>query len=131
MEKAKNNKGEVIRDAFIEKEFLHNSIVQKELLKTVKELNETMKDNTNVLKCIEKHEFLSMHKSKWKIALYNFSLWIFFAIWTVAWLFLISWFTYHFLKDSEVLKNIVDNQLKIRQFNIQDIKDKINLENKK
>ena len=80
------------------------------------------------LKNIEKHEFLNIHRSKLKMALYNVSMWILFAVWTVLWLFLISWFTYHFIKDSETLKWIVDNQLKIRQFNIQDIKDKIKSE---
>lgn len=32
--------------------------------------------------------------------------------------------TYTFFKDSEVLKGIVDNQLKIRQFDLKEIKDK-------
>ncbi|EKE27012.1 MAG: hypothetical protein ACD_4C00086G0003 [uncultured bacterium (gcode 4)] len=126
----KFEKKEIIYSAIIEKELLHNGLVQREQLKTLKEVNETMKGLTSVLKEFERHEFLTIHKSKWKIALYNFSLWILFAIWTVFWLFLVSWFTYHFIKDSEILKNIVDNQLKIRQFNIQDIRSKITSEKK-
>ncbi|MDD2487817.1 MAG: hypothetical protein PHS92_05635 [Candidatus Gracilibacteria bacterium] len=126
-----DEKNEVLQLSFIEKEMLHNSIVQKELLKTIRELNETIQENTCVLKNIEKHEFLSIHKSKWKIVLYNLTLGILFALGTVLGLFLLSWLTYNFFKDSIVLKNIVDNQLNMRQFNLQDIKERVNSDIKK
>jgi len=102
--------------------------IQKKLLKTLENLNKNIEENNKTLKNIEKHEFLNIHRSKWKMALYNISMWILFAVGTVLWLFLISWFTYHFIKDSETLKWIVDSQLKIRQFSIQDIKEKIKSE---
>ena len=102
--------------------------IQEKLLKTLENLNKNIEENNKTLKNIEKHEFLNIHRSKLKMALYNISMWILFAVWTVLWLFLISWFTYHFIKDSETLKWIVDNQLKIRQFSIQDIKEKIKSE---
>lgn len=39
--------------------------------------------------------------------------------------------TYTFFKDSEVLKGIVDNQLKLRQFDLKEIKDKAKLDAEK
>lgn len=54
-----------------------------------------------------------------------------FAIGTVLGLLFLSWLTYHFFKDSTVLKNMVDNQLNMRQFNIQNIKEKAKNELKK
>lgn len=102
--------------------------IQGKLLKTLENLNKNIEENNKTLKNIEKHEFLNIHRSKLRMALYNIYMWILFAVWTVLWLFLISWFTYHFIKDSETLKWIVENQLKIRQFSIQDIKDKIKSE---
>lgn len=125
------NKQEIIYSAIVEKELLHNWIVQRELLKTTKELNATLNWLTIFLKEFEKHEFLKIHKSKWKIALYNLILWVLFAIWTVFWLMFLSWSTYHFLKDSPEIKNIIQSQLNLRQFNIQEIKDKVKNELKK
>lgn len=127
----KMKKQEIIYSAVVEKELLHNWLVQREQLKTLKELNIAIKDLTEILKMFETHQFLEIHKHKWKIVLYNLSLWMLFAIWTVLWLLLLSWSTYHFFKDSTALKNAIDNQLKIRQFNVQDIKDKIKSELKK
>ncbi|MCK9272014.1 hypothetical protein M0P65_00520 [Candidatus Gracilibacteria bacterium] len=111
-----------------EKANINNQDLQKKLLKTLENLNKNIEENNKTLKNIEKHEFLNIHRSKLKMALYNVSMGILFAIGTVLGLFLISWFTYHFLKDSETIKGIVDNQLKIRQFSIQDIKEKIKSE---
>ena len=120
----KMKKQEIVYSAIVEKELLHNWLVQREQLKTLKELNSTVKELTFVLKEFETHQFLEIHKSKWKILLYNLSLWILFAIWTVLWFMILSWTTYHFFKDSEALKNLVDSQLKIRQFDVEEIKDK-------
>ncbi|EKE29850.1 MAG: hypothetical protein ACD_2C00088G0015 [uncultured bacterium (gcode 4)] len=130
-ETSKMNKQEIIYSAIVEKELLHNWLVQREQLKTLKELNDTMKDMTIVLKQFENHQFLEIHKSKWKMVLYNLSLWMLFAIGTVLWLMMLSWSTYHFFKDSPALKSAVENQLKLRQFDIQNIKDKIKTEIKK
>lgn len=126
MEK-KNNK-KIIETSFVEKELLNNSLVQKEQLKTLKELNTTIQDLTGILKDFENHQFLEIHRSKRKIALYNLSLWMLFAIWTVLGLLILSWSTYHFFKDSSEIKGFIDSQLKIRQFNIQDIKEKVKTE---
>lgn len=124
----KKDKKEIIENTVAEKWRLHNNLIEKEHYKILIELEKTIKDLTWVLKEFRDHQFLEIHRSKWKIVLYNLSLWILFAIWTVFWLLLISWFTYHFLKDSEAIKQVVDNQLKIRQFDIQNIKEKIKTE---
>ncbi|EKE28426.1 MAG: hypothetical protein ACD_3C00060G0006 [uncultured bacterium (gcode 4)] len=124
----KMNKQEIIYSAVVEKELLHNWLVQREQLRTLKELNDTMKEMTLVLKQFENHQFLEIHRSKWKIMLYNLSLWMLFAIWTVLWLMLLSWSTYHFFKDSPAIKSAIENQLKMRQFDIQNIKDKVKTE---
>ncbi len=116
------NKKEIIYSAIVEKELLHNWIVQKELLKNTKALYSIMQELTTVLKWLESNEYFKIHKSKWKILLYNLSLWILFAIWTVMWLLFLSWSTYHFFKDSEILKNIIESQLKIRQFDMNENK---------
>lgn len=124
----KKGKKKIIETSFVEKELLNNSLVQKEQLKTLKELNTTIQDLTNILKDFENHQFLEIHRSKRKIALYNLSLWMLFAIWTVLGLLILSWSTYHFFKDSSEIKGFIDSQLKIRQFNIQDIKEKVKTE---
>ena len=41
---------------------------------------------------------------------------------------LLSWSTYHFFKDSPAIKSAIENQLKMRQFDIQNIKDKVKTE---
>lgn len=127
----KKDKEEVIKKAFEEKENLHADMVQREQLKTLKELNSTVQNLTEVLKEFENHEFISIHKSKWKIALYNLSLWMLFAIGTVFWLLFLSWSTYHFFKDSSTIKWFIDSQLKMRQFDMQEIKEKVKIEIKK
>lgn len=123
-----NIKQSVLESTKVEKENLHTDIVQREQLKVLKELNSTVKDLTNVLKEFENHQFMTIHRSKWKIALYNLSLGMLFAIGTVLWLLLLSWSTYHFFKDSTEIKWFIDSQLKMRQFNVQDIKEKVKLE---
>lgn len=123
-----NEKKKTLEISFVEKELLHNSLVQREQLKTLKELNNTIKDLTGILKDFESHQFLEIHKSKRKIALYNLSLGMLFAIWTVLWLLILSWSTYHFFKDSTEIKWLIDSQLKLRQFNVQDIKEKVKTE---
>jgi hypothetical protein len=40
----------------------------------------------------------------------------------------LSWSTYHFFKDSPAIKSAIENQLKMRQFDIQNIKDKVKSE---
>lgn len=124
-------KENVLETSIIGKDILHADMVQREQLKTLKELNIAVKDLTYILKEFEGHQFMTIHRSKWKIALYNLSLWILFAIWTVLWLLMLSWSTYHFFKDSSEIKGFIDSQLKIRQFNIQDIKEKVKSEIKK
>lgn len=69
--------------SFVEKELLLNSLTQQELLKTTKDLNKTIKELTKTLKILEGHEYLTIHKSKWKIIGYNISLGMLFAIGTV------------------------------------------------
>lgn len=131
MEKNKwidNIKQSVLEGSKAEKDNLHAEMVQREQLKTLIELNSTVKDLTNVLKEFENHQFMSIHKSKRKIALYNLTMWMLFAIWTVFWLLLLSWSTYHFFKDSTEIKWFIDGQLKMRQFNVQDIKEKVKAE---
>ncbi|EKD30464.1 MAG: hypothetical protein ACD_78C00050G0005 [uncultured bacterium (gcode 4)] len=104
--------------SFVEKELLLNSLTQQELLKTTKDLNKTIKELTKTLKILEGHEYLTIHKSKWKIIGYNISLGMLFAIGTVLWFLLLSWFTFNFFKDSAILNQFIQNQLKSRQFNI-------------
>lgn len=48
-----------------------------------------------------------------------------FAIGTVFGLVLLSWLTFNFFKDSEILTQIVQNQLKVRQFDIGGIREKV------
>lgn len=111
--------------SFVEKELLLNSITQQELLKTTKDLNKTIKELIKTLKVLEKHEFLTLHKSKWKLIAYNLSLGMLFAIGTVFGFLLLSWLTFNFFKDSVILNQFVQNQLKIRQFDIGEIQEKV------
>lgn len=82
-EKKTTEKNMVKEVAFVGKELLLNSMTQQELLKTTKDLNKTIKDLTKTLKVLEKHEYLNIHKSKWKLIGYNLSLGMLFAIGTV------------------------------------------------
>jgi ribosomal protein S18 len=111
--------------SFVEKELLLNSLTQQELLKTTKDLNKTIKELTKTLKILEGHEYLTIHKNKWKLIGYNISLGILFAIGTVLGLVLLSWLTFNFFKDSTLLNQIVQNQLKIRQLDVTDIRERI------
>ena len=111
--------------SFVEKELLLNSMTQKELLKTTMDLNKTIKELTKTLKILENHEYLTLHKNKWKLVGYNILLGMLFAIWTVFGLVLLSWFTFNVFKDSAILNQIIQNQLKIRQFNVGDMREKI------
>lgn len=121
-------KESVIGSSIVEKEELHADMVQREQLKTLKELNWTVQNLTSILKEFENHQFMTIHRSKWKIALYNLSLGMLFAIGTVMWLLFLSWSTYHFFKDSSEIKWFIDSQLKMRQFSVQDIKEKVKAE---
>lgn len=76
------------------------------------------------LNLIKEHEFVELHSSKWKIFAYQIGLGILFAFGTVFGLVFLSWMTYTFFKDSEVLRAVVDNQLKMRQFDFKEIKEK-------
>lgn len=73
----------VIKESFIEQELLNASVVQKELMSTIKELNSELKSLNGALKLIQEHEFIHLHRSKWRIIAYNLSLGILFAIGTV------------------------------------------------
>lgn len=110
--------------SFVEKELLLNSLTQKELLKTTIDLNKTIKELTKTLKVLEKHEYLTLHKNKWKLIGYNIFLGMLFAIGTVFGLVLLSWLTFNFFKDSAILTQIVRDQLKIRQFDIGGMREK-------
>lgn len=111
--------------AFVEKELLLNSLTQQELLKTTKGLDNTLKELTRTLKVLEKHEYLQLHKNKWKLIGYNILLWVLFAVGTVLWLVLLSWFTFNFFKDSAILNQIIQNQLKIRQIDVGTLQEKV------
>ena len=120
----KFNKQEIIYSAIVEKELLHNGLVQRETLKTLKELNATVANLTAIIQSLEQHQFLTIHRKKWKIVLYNLSMGILFAIGTVFGLLLLSWSTYIFFKDSPQIKDIIDSQLKLRHFDLSEIKAK-------
>lgn len=89
-----------------------------------KELTSQFQGLTSAVKLIVEHEFTQIHRSKWRIILYQISLWILFAIGTVLWLALFSWSVYTFFKDSQILRQIVDKQLNSRNFNFTEIRDK-------
>lgn len=82
-DKKTSEKNIVKEVSFVEKELLLNSLTQQELLKTTKELNGTLKELTKTLKVLERHEYLQLHKNKWKLIGYNILLGILFAIGTV------------------------------------------------
>lgn len=125
-EKTKIEESNIVKEvSFVEKELLLNSLTQKELLKTTMDLNKTIKELTKTLKVLEKHEYLTLHKNKWKLIAYNIFLGMLFAIGTVFGLVLLSWLTFNFFKDSAILTQIVQNQLKVRQFDLGDMREKI------
>jgi D-serine deaminase-like pyridoxal phosphate-dependent protein len=74
IEEAKFNKQEIIYSAIVEKELLHNGMVQRETLKTLKDLNATMSELTLVVKSVEQHQFFILHQKKWKVAVYNIAM---------------------------------------------------------
>ena len=96
---------------------------------TVEEIKNELKSQTGELKeikeiliLLDSHGIVKLHKNKFYLIIYNISLGILFAIGTVLWLFLISWFTFLFLKDSTIIKDIIDNQLKMRYIDIKNIR---------
>lgn len=111
--------------SFVEKELLLNSMTQQELLKTTRDLNKTIKELTKTLKILERHEYLTLHKNKWKLIGYNIFLGMLFAVGTVFGLVLLSWLTFNFFKDSSILNQIIQNQLKMRQLDVGEIREKV------
>ena len=109
----------------LEKERLLDSMIQRELLRSTRDMNTTLQELTKTLKVLEKHEYLELHRNKWKLVGYNILLGVLFAFGTVFGLVLLSWLTFNFFKDSVILKQIVENQLHMRQINIGEIQEKV------
>ena len=103
-------------------------VLEEELLTSLNHLGENIQSLDETLNLIREHEFVEFHKSKWKIFAYQILLGILFAMGTVLGLVLLSWMTYTFFKDSAVLRDTIDNQLKMRQFNIGEIREKAQLD---
>lgn len=116
--------GERSNDSIVSEELVRASRIEKELVTELKRLGKSLKTLDQTLNLIKEHEFVEFHSSKWKIFANQIFLGILFAFGTVFGLVLLSWMTYTFFKDSEVLKGIVDNQLKLRQFDLKEIKEK-------
>lgn len=117
-------KKNILKNSFVEKELLNASVIQKELMTTIRELNVQIGTLNATLNLIQEHEFVEFHKSKWRIIAYQLALGILFAIGTVMGLVLISWATYTFFKDSEILMQIVEKQLSSRNFNLSEIRER-------
>lgn len=116
--------GKTIRETFVEKELLQASVVQRELVSELRELGESLKTLDATLNLIKEHEFVEIHSNKWKIFAYQIFLGVLFAIGTVLGLVFLSWATYTFFKDSEVLRGVIDNQLRMRQFDLKDLRER-------
>lgn len=116
--------GKAMKKSFVEQELLVASVVQKELMTTIKELNTQIGILNHTINLVREHEFVELHKSKWRIIAYQIALGILFAIGTVLGLALFSWATYTFFKDNEILRQIVDKQLSNRNFNLSEIRDR-------
>lgn len=112
------------RETMVEKELLQASIVQRELVTELRALKESLGVLDQTLNLIKEHEFVELHSSKWKIFAYQIGLGMLFAFGTVFGLVFLSWMTYTFFKDSEVLRGVVDNQLKMRRLDFNEIKEK-------
>lgn len=123
--KKDTNEREIKEVTMVEKELLMNSMTQQELLLTTRDLNKTLKELTKTLKILENHEYLELHRNKWKLVGYNILLGILFAVGTVFGLVLLSWLTFNFFKDSTILNQIVQNQLRMRQLDVGEIREKI------
>lgn len=123
-EENSKKKKEVLKESFVEKELLQASLVQRELMGSLDHLNENLQKLDSTLNLIREHEFVEFHKSKWRIFAYQILLGILFAIGTVLGLILLSWLSYNFFKDSQILRDIVESQLKMRKFDLNEIKDK-------
>ena len=119
-----SQKKAILKESFIEKELLNASVVQKELMMSIRDLNSQLGILNTTINLIREHEFIELHKSKWRIVVYQLCLGILFAAGTVLGLALISWATYTFFKDNEILRQIVDKQLSTRNFNFGEIKDR-------
>lgn len=113
-----------MKKSFVEQELLVASVVQRELMATIKELNTQIGILNNTINLVREHEFVELHKSKWRIIAYQIALGILFAIGTVLGLAIFSWATYTFFKDNEILRQIVDKQLSNRNFNLSEIRDR-------
>ena len=123
-ETASNQKKKIMKESFVEQELLGASVVQKELMATIRDLNTQLGTLNTTLNLIREHEFVEFHKSKWRIIAYQIALGMLFAIGTVVGLASISWATYTFFKDNEILRQIVDKQLESRNFNFTEIRNR-------
>jgi hypothetical protein len=119
-----SEKNEILKESFVEKELLNASLIQRELMGTIEVLNGNLKELNRTLILIREHEFMEFHKSKWKIFAHQILLGMLFAVGTVLGLIVLSWISYNVIKDSAILRGIVDRQLQMRNFNLEEIKDK-------
>ncbi len=62
------------RETLVEKELLQASIVQRELVKELRALKESLGVLDQTLNLIKEHEFVELHSSKWKIFAYQIGL---------------------------------------------------------
>ncbi|HRI36088.1 MAG TPA: hypothetical protein PK765_03330 [bacterium] len=68
---------------------------------------------------IRQHELMKQGRSRMRAFLYQIMLGIAFAVGTVFGLVLLSWVTLHYFQDSQMLRDIIERQLDIRNFNIE------------
>lgn len=71
MEKTKTNESTSKRNLPTEPRLLSESAEQQELAETMQELIKTIKELAETLKVLEQHEYLELHRSKWKLVAYN------------------------------------------------------------
>ncbi len=64
----------IAKESFIELELLNASVVQRELMRAIRDLNTQMGTLNSTLNLIREHEFVELHNSKWRIIAYQISL---------------------------------------------------------
>jgi hypothetical protein len=72
---------------------------------------------------LREHELIKQGRSRLRAFAYNIMLGVAFALGTVLGLVMLSWMTFHYFQDSPILRDVIQRQLQIRNFDFDRLRE--------